>query len=205
MKHLLVLLCLALLVGGCSTVSDAQWQAWADVEKTRLAASVERAHACGGDGTCVAWVNVETSRGATPVPQPQRSAVESIGIELIRSVVPALAGYHGSRMWAGALEGTVNAVAGMDRAYTDNRVTTTATTTTTAGGDQIGGDRTVDNSDRSDNGTTVGGDQIGRDRYSDSCVGTDCRYDSAGPYDQSDNSQTDNSDRSQRDNSSAAP
>jgi len=141
----------------------------------------------------------EQGRGAIRQPQTAYHPAWNIVDRALSVAIPAYFGSRQVRDLAGVITDTTAVVASIDRA--DHSVT--------IGGDQIGRDRIDDRS------VSVGGDQIGRDRIDDrsvgrdqigrdqrigdeiegSCVGDECRNNSPGSIDQSDNSDnsTDNS------------
>ncbi len=193
MRKLLIPLAigLALLATGCAT-QNTGWEQWQQAEQARAARLDAVAGSCETD-LCRVMIAQEQGK-ALPPPRQQHHPVWGLIDRTLSLALPMYGGYLQGRQWSDALVGVVNAVGSMDGSYTDNSVN--------VGRDQIGGNRVVDNSDNSDNSTHIGGDNVGRDLYSDSCVGTDCRYSSPGPIDESDNSTTDNSNT---DNSTSPP
>ena len=203
MRHVVRLLTVGVLLAvlaGCASTGgpDARTSAWLEMEQSRQARLDVMAAQCQTD-LCLVMVAQEQGRGAIRQPQTAYHPAWNIVDRALSVAIPAYFGSRQVRDLAGVITDTTAVVASIDRA--DHSVT--------IGGDQIGRDRIDDRS------VSVGGDQIGRDRIDDrsvgrdqigrdqrigdeiegSCVGDECRNNSPGSIDQSDNSDnsTDNS------------
>ena len=218
MRHVVRLLTVGVLLAvldGCASTGgpDARTSAWLEMEQSRQARLDVMAAQCQTD-LCLVMVAQEQGRGAIRQPQTAYHPAWNIVDRALSVAIPAYFGSRQVRDLAGVITDTTAVVASIDRA--DHSVT--------IGGDQIGRDRIDDRSvsvggdqigrDRIDD-RSVGRDQIGRDRIDDrsvgrdqigrdqrigdeiegSCVGDECRNNSPGSIDQSDNSDnsTDNS------------
>src|SRR5690554_3641308 len=178
----ILLIVLALFVTGCASGPS---QDAVDQHNQMLAAHYQMGAAavqhCKTD-LCVKVVIDGMAQSAPRAPQKQYHPAWQVLDRTLSIAVPMYGSYLQGRQWSDAMVGVVQTVGSMDRSYTDNSLS--------VGGDQIGGDRSIDNSDSS---TNTGGDYSGRDIYRESCVGDECRNTSSGPYDidESDNSNTD--------------
>lgn len=189
MRNLFLSALMVLFCAGCaSTATNGDWFEAEQARQARLSAMAER---CVSD-LCVVMIAQEQGRSAIRPPQQQHHPAWGILDRALAIGVPAYFGSRQIRDLAGLTSDVAGVIAGMDRA--DNSVT--------IGGDSIGRDRIDDRS------VDVGGDSIGRDRIDDrsvgrdrvggdwrqgdnirdSCVGPDCRSNSPGPIDNSDNS-----------------
>lgn len=196
MKRAIFLICALAVLAGCAS-TDTRTDTWMQLEQARQARLDTVAAQCQTD-LCLVMVAQEQNKSAIGPPQKQYHPAWGIFGSVLQAAVPAYAGVLSTEAWGDVVTGVSSTISNIDGADYSTHI----------GGDQIGGDR-VDDRSVSVGGDQVGGDQrigdeIGRDfiggdnrvgdDISDSCVGDQCRNDSAGPIDQSDNS--DNSDNS---------
>lgn len=177
-----------MLVSGCTTTSDAQWEAWAKVEVARQERVIAQMNACGDNGACVVAAGY-SNNGGYKMPQNQVHPAWNAVDRVLSVAVPGYFQYKQAGVWAGAMTGVTHNMSQMDRAYTNNSVN--------VGGNQFGSYQHDDSSNNSQNNysTNVGGDNVGGNSYQESCVGQDCNNHSPYPNNSvTDQSNTDSND-----------
>lgn len=195
-KYVVLWVLALIMVSGCTTTSDAQWEAWSKVEVARQERVIAQMQACGDNGACVVAAGYSSQGDGYRMPQNTAHPIWNTVDRVLSIAAPGYFQYKQAGVWAGAMDGVVSSMSQMDRSYTNNSVN--------VGGDQFGSYEYDDRSDNSSNNysTNIGGNSVGGSTYDGSCIGDECNNYSPYPdHSTTDNSNTDNSDN--RDNSTS--